>query len=61
MCQSVGAVRCAAALGRVEELATSDRFDEAVAAFARVESELALVRAKWGVTTREDGEAARAA
>jgi HPt (histidine-containing phosphotransfer) domain-containing protein len=61
MCQSVGAVRCAAALGQVEELASAGRLDDALVALERIDGELAAVRAEWDVAKGEGGSVARAA
>jgi CheY-like chemotaxis protein/HPt (histidine-containing phosphotransfer) domain-containing protein len=62
MCQSVGAVRCAAALGQVEDEAAAGRLDEALVALGRIDDELAAVRAQWSGTTTVAGEdVARAA
>ena len=49
MCESVGAVRCGAALGRVEQWAAAGQVDQAIGGIARVEIELATVRAEWSV------------
>lgn len=61
MCQSVGAVRCAAALGQVEALALAGRLDDALAALERIDDELAAVRAEWDVAKGDGGSLARAA
>lgn len=61
MCESVGAVRCAAALARVEEWATAGELDSAVEAIAAVERELAVVRAEWAGGAGQGGDLARAA
>jgi PAS domain S-box-containing protein len=45
MCQSVGAARCAAAVGRVEERAVAGDLDAAIEALGSIEHELAAVRA----------------
>ena len=60
MCESVGAVRCGAALGKVEQWAATGQIDEAVAGLARVEAELATVRSEWS-STEGDSAAAKAA
>jgi CheY-like chemotaxis protein len=61
MCESVGAVRCAAALARIAELSAAGQLDEATEALALVDGELAAVRAEWQGSRGSGGNEAQAA